>query len=342
VNVPISNIFKKSLTKDSVKNYATNKTNGLIRLDLVSNPIGPPIEVMDFIQNISIKDISEYSNPQIDWELKTRLAQLNHVNQNQILITSGADQAIEIVLTHVINKDDNVGILIPSFPRFEIVANKLCGAKISFFSDINSIPKSKIIILCTPNSPTTHEIPKDLLIRTIQNNQNKLFIIDAVFCDFGSWDPSILLQEFGNLIILKSFSKSHGIAGARVGFIIANEKIISLLAQGISPFLVSNISKMITIKAIDNTNHIKKSISFVNEEFNKIKHNLGKNAIRNSNVPFFMLKVKNSIDAKKKLLKKGISIITEEHFRGLEKNTLRVKIGKPWENDMFIKIIKTL
>ena len=85
-----------------------------------------------------------------------------------------------------------------------------------------------------------------------------------------------------------------------------------------------------------------KSMALVYEGENavqKIRTVLGNSTIRNSNVPFFLLKVKDSKKVEEKLKKIGISVIREIHFRGLEEDTLRIKIGKSWENSFLIESI---
>ena len=336
---PIDSLFKQSLGNQTVENYIKNIEGTRVRLDVVSNPLGAPKKVMSFIHNTSLNDISEYSNPNVSWELKQRIARLNNVNIDQIMVTAGADHAIEAIFTHTLFPKDVLGILIPTFPRFEIVASKLCGASIRFFRDLNKIPKAKIIVLCSPNNPTTDEISKSKLIKTLKDNPDKLFVLDAVFSEFGTWNPSRLIQEFNNLIVIKSMSKSFGIPGARVGFIIANERLIKTIQKGVSPFMVPRVSQIIALQALSDEIHVKNSIKHIKNEFKKIRTVLGNSTIRNSNVPFFLLKVKDSKKVEEKLKKIGISVIREIHFRGLEEDTLRIKIGKSWENSFLIESI---
>ena len=337
----ISRLFRDSISKNTVNNYVKEQNKNIVRLDLVSNPLGPPKNILEFLKSINVDDLSNYPDRKLLWELKQRLAIQNNVNPENILVTAGADQAIEIVLTHVLNPGDKIGIQVPTFPRFEIVAKKLCNAEIKLFSSLENTPDSKIIMLCTPNNPTTEEIEECKLRETIKTNQDKLFVIDAVFSDFGTWNPSKLVKEFRNVIIIKSFSKSFGIPGARIGFIVSNNEIISILKQGISPFLVSTISQKIAIQCLDELEHIEKTKEFIDKEFKNIISELGINAIRKSNVPFFIFKLQDSIKIKRKLKEKGISVITEKHFNSSEK-FIRVAIGERWQNNLFIKTIKEI
>ncbi len=338
----INKLFKESLQKETVKNYIEDKEKIRIRLDVVSNPLGASKKVMDFLHHVSLEDISKYPDLSLSWELKERIALANKVRSKNILLTAGADHAIEVVLTHILSPKEKIGIHIPTFPRFEIVAKKLCNAEIIFFTNLASIPNAKVIMLCSPNNPTTEEIPKQILTGLLKQHKNKLFVIDAVFSDFGTWNPAELIEEFENLIVIKSFSKSFGIPGARVGSVAAQEPIIHLLTQGISPFFVSALSQKIASLSLEDKEHIEFTKIFLEKEFIKLKAVFENKLTRKANVPFFLMKVKNSGHAKESLEKQGIAVITEAHFRGLEKNILRVKIGNSWENDFFIECIKSM
>ncbi len=157
-------------------NYAEKRTQARIRLDLTANPLGPPEAVANALQKLTVEDCSKYPEPAELSELVGQLALRSGIEPDQIMLTCGADSAIEIILTHILNSTDTLGIRTPAFPRFEIVARMLCGATIVQFNDIEHIPSCHAVCLCTPNNPTTEELDVAALRTAMQKNPKTWFL----------------------------------------------------------------------------------------------------------------------------------------------------------------------
>jgi histidinol-phosphate aminotransferase len=329
--------FRGCLLKDSKdKLYVEEEMKAEVKLDLSTNPVRPQ-DVEKILQKITIEDIHHYPETLELPELMEKISRLENVKQENTMLVAGADQGIEITLTHLLDSKNKVAIRIPTFPRFEIVARRLCGAEIIFFRDLNDIPDAKVVVLCSPNNPTTEEIPKTEIIKILEKNQDIMFILDSVFSDFGTWNPAALTNDFDNLVVLKSFSKSFSLAGLRVGWIVSQEENIKMLKKGVSPFRVPMLSQRIAFEIIKEKYHVKKSLEFLETEWKFIKKNL-KTARRKTNVPFFLVETKeDSTIIWNKLLKKGIRVVDGKNFRGLGNRQLRVAIGPRKMNEIFIK-----
>lgn len=312
-----------------------------IKLDLITNPLGFPKRVLSSLSSLKETEISRYNEPPELPELKKAIAKHSGVAENQIMITSGADQAIEIVLTHILEKEDVLGIHIPTFPRFEIVARRLCDAKIKFFKEISEIPiDSNAVIFCTPNNPTTKEINLDELEKIADINKDKCIIIDGVFSDFGKNRISSLIDRFENVVILKSLSKSFGLPGIRVGWIESQDRNIIALREGVSPFRVPFICQKIALEALKDSNHIKRTKEFLSQEFQKIEQEFGNQVVRESNVPFFLFKVENPQKAREWLLQHDIRVVDSTSFKGVDSGFLRIMIGNKEENKILIERLR--
>lgn len=332
--------FRKCICEEKEKFYALEK-HGKIKLDLTTNPLKPNVDISKFLENINIEDLHLYpEKPELP-ALKKEIAKSARLKPENIMLTVGADQGIEIVLTHLLEPNDIVAIKIPTFPRFEIVAKRLCNAKVKFFKNLEKIPKAKVVVLCSPNNPTTEEIEKKTLVKILKTHKDKMFILDAVFSEFGTWDPSNLVNKFDNLIVLESLSKIS-LAGMRLGFISSSKRNIELLKIGISPFRVPIISQKVALEAMKHKSHVKKTKKFLKKEWEFIKKNLPE-VKRKTNVPFFLVKTKiDSTLFRKKLLEHEISVVDGKNFKGLEGNWLRVAIGKRKDNQALITVFKEI
>ena len=335
--------FRECIMKDSDLELYVDEVpkKAAIKLDLTLNPLGCPDRVLSSLNSITRANISSYNEPPELPELKQALARHSNVKENQIMLTCGSDQAIEIVLTHILESKEALGILVPTFPRFEIVARRLCDAKIKPFKSLKKLPTGcKAIFLCTPNNPTTEELNVSELKNIIKKNKETIFILDSAFSDFGQHNMSSLVSKFNNLIVIKSLSKSFGLSGLRVGWIETQKENISALREGVSPFRVPFICQKLALEALKDAGHVQKTIEFLSKEFRIIKREFGDNVVRKSDVPFFLFKIKDSKRAREWLFNKGVSVIDSTSFKGVENDFLRIMIGTKDQNRKFIKIMK--
>ncbi len=163
------------------------------------------------------------------------------VNENSIVVTAGSDLAIKNCFELLVRKNDHIITLSPTYGMVNVYS-KLFEAKqtkIGFDSDLNleldkllnSIKKSTVlIIIANPNSPTGKSIEEKQIIKILNlaKKNNTYVLIDECYFDYSKFSSINLLNKFNNLIISRSFSKS-GLAGCRIGYLISNTKIASLL-----------------------------------------------------------------------------------------------------------------
>lgn len=321
--------------------YAKN-VQAKIRLDLSTHPLGPSPVILEVLKSAGIFDLWKYPESEL-MELKQQIARFTGLNEENIMLTSGAEQGIEIALIRLLNPGERITIKIPTFPLFNIFARNLCDAKVEFFSDIENIPEAKVIVLCSPNNPTTEEIPEEKIGSILEENPNSMILLDNVFCESGEERFENLVKEFNNLIILRSFSKDFGLAGIRLGFILSSEENIPALKNGICHFRISTLSQRIALEALKDRNHLEKMKLFLKHEFSFIKRELGSQIVRKSNTPFFLFDCRmDSQICREKMLEKDISIVDSSSFAGLERNFCRVTIGKREENEAFLAAVKEI
>jgi len=138
----------------------------------------------------------------------------------------------------------------------------------------------------------------------------------------------LLTKKYKNLIIIRTFSKLYGIAGERIGYIIAHEKTISQLGKLLSPFEVSSISLELAKVVISDKDTIEGRTLELKESLKFIHDNIPEGySISPTRTSVFLLKSEKFDNLYKKLLKKGIKTISCIDFRGIESNNfVRVSI----------------
>lgn len=198
-------------------------------------------------------ELNRYPEPQPE-ELVSRLARLYEVPQNQVLVTRGSDEGIDL-LTRVFCRAGRDAILHcpPTFGMYKIAAQTQ-GADIvsvprqanegfrldvdGVISAIDSDPRIKLVFLTSPNNPTGDVIEAEALARILHHTEGKaLVIVDEAYAEYCD-QPSAarLIDDREHLVILRTLSKAWAGAGLRCGTVLAQQPVIDLLRRIIAPY----------------------------------------------------------------------------------------------------------
>lgn len=311
------------------------------------------------IQIISgeLLNIGKYSHSQ-NSELLRLLSKANHISKNNIIITSGCDGALRVISQLLITKNVKVCIPIPSFGRYEYYT-KLNKGKIYFFYNnkfpynTNVIDLAKfleeknidVLFLANPNNPTGIYLKQSAIVY-ILNRFRGYTIIDESLINPNTISTAKLIKNFPNLIVVKSFSKFYGLAGARIGYLMAHDKLIKPLRNLVSPFEVSSIALSLAITVLKDKKLVEIDAKIIKEQLKKLiaiskrKHNI-KISPSKSSLALIQYTGKESLFDL--LLKRGIKTVNGEDFRGLKNtNTVRISIKDKDSIDYLISEIEKI
>ncbi len=324
-------------------------------LSLNINPFGVSEKVMKRLKELDNTKIYHYY-PE-NKKLIKLIAEYVKVDSENILIGDGCDGCLEMIAKTFIAKNDNVVIPTPTFHRYEF-HTKLMGGKcifvpmenFSFNAEmiLNEAKKNnaKLIFLCNPNNPTGIEIDKKEKIKLIKNFSG-LVVVDEALADITSINGSNLIKENNNLIVVRSFSKSFGLASLRIGYIVSNRDIINTIRKVSSPFKVNGIAQELAIEALQDKEHIKKSTDYLNEERDYLileLEKLGLSCTRSTTTNFLINIEKLGVvkEVIKKLKQNGVMVTDASYFKVAEEKYVRVAISSKEENRFFIEAIEKL
>ncbi|MFM2476596.1 histidinol-phosphate transaminase [Celerinatantimonas sp. MCCC 1A17872] len=182
-------------------------------------------------------------------ELINAYAQYAGVSAEQVLATRGADEAIDVLIrTYCEPGQDQIVINPPTYGMYAISAETF-GVDVikqplddDFNPDYQALAKAnaKIIFICSPNNPTGNLVDIEALRTLAKAQQDKaIIVVDEAYIEFSPQaTASGLIQEFDNIVILRTLSKAFALAGARCGFVLAQNEVISMLAKVIAPYPV--------------------------------------------------------------------------------------------------------
>ncbi|HEY5711708.1 MAG TPA: histidinol-phosphate transaminase [Allosphingosinicella sp.] len=200
--------------------------------------------------------VNRYPEPQ-PADLRRTMAALYGVAPANLIVTRGADDAIDILIRSFCRGgEDAVSICQPTFSAYAQFA-RLQGARIveanlneefdldpdTFVAAVRSEPNLKLAFLCSPNNPTGNPVSPEDIIRVADALPETIVVLDEAYIEFSEVES--LAAEAArreNLVVLRTLSKAYGLAGARVGCAIGNEELIGLIARALPPYPIPSPS----------------------------------------------------------------------------------------------------
>ncbi|NTV31617.1 histidinol-phosphate aminotransferase family protein [candidate division WWE3 bacterium] len=275
-------------------------------------------------------------------QLKSLIARYLELGENtDVVMTAGGDGGLNIVSRAFIGPDTRVAIPLPSFGRFEyhtkINKGKIYYMKPSKFpydiqlDEMIRLCRNKhidVLFLANPNNPTGIFKPVDK-IELLLKKFRGILILDEALADYTGTTAAPLIEKYPNLIIVRSFSKLFGLAGMRVGYVVAHKTTIDGLGKLVSPFEVNSIATQIAIELMSEPDEFadKKREELLKslKTIWKFKHPNIQSTPTQSSV--FLLKSDTDKYLYDLLLSNSIKTVSSTGFRGLEnENCVRVSI----------------
>ncbi len=300
--------------------------------------------------------LNRYPDPAQN-EIREKLSKYLGVRKEKLFFGVGSDEIIDLLIRIFCNPGkDSVLITEPTYGMYKVACDvndiKVLSVPLNrrFQLDITKIFEiinrtTKIIFLCSPNNPTGNLLKKKDVIKLVKSFKG-IVVIDEAYIDFSEKKSFVNdVANYKNLIVMRTFSKAWGLAGIRSGFSIADEFITNLLFKIKAPYNLNKFTSNAILNALSN---IKKKDSFVrklNLEKEKLTEQL-KNIkqiqkVFPSDANFILFRIKKATEIYNELATKGIIIRDRSNQVGLD-NCLRVSIGTPKENRIFIKTLKEI
>ncbi len=293
-------------------------------------------------------------------QLKEKLAEHHSFNgTDNIFLVPGSDLAIRTMFDVFVTSNSNVITTSPCFPMYDVYS-KLYNTnfrQVPYDEDLTwSIDKlmgmlddeTSLVIIANPNNPTgTYNSHQEVhcLLKNIPSSI--LVVLDCAYFEYVKKsdyvDPLALLNEFDNLLVTKSFSKIQGLASARIGYGIAQPELIEVLNRIRQPFNVNSFAQELACEAINDKEHIKKSIDLNLAEGNFLFAELTQLGLECIPSVGNFISFKGNFNGKEmftSLMEKGV-VVRPIDLYGMP-DFLRVTIGTHQENVRFLSELKGL
>ena len=332
-------------TSDIAREYGISR---VARLASNENPHLPAPDVLAAAQK-ALEHVNRYPDERVDVLVK---ALKIYYGDYRFVTGVGMDGVIETLTRTLVEPQETVAISTPTFSFYGLAAQAQ-GAQIitvprneDFSVDADALGRAgktaKITILCSPNNPTGNATPVEDVRQVLETIGGVLFL-DNAYVEFSDYDYLPLIKKYDNLIIGRTFSKAHALAGLRIGYAFVPAWLAPFYLRAGTPFTMNSVSCAAAAAALSGTEQAGRYIAQVKrwrkQYFSRVKY-----PVLPSDANFVMVDVSPhaSDEMVEILARRGVLVRSCRSFSGLPDHYIRVSIGEDWENELFILEINSL
>jgi histidinol-phosphate aminotransferase len=288
--------------------------------------------------------------------LRARLAEYTQTQPEQIIVGNGSDDLIELILKVFVGVGDEVLLPTPTFFIYEFATRVMGGIPVpvprdaQFDIDIElllskSSKRSKVVFLANPNNPTANLIAREKIISLLQR-ANYMVVVDECYYEIAGETVLDLIDKYPNLIVLRSLSKSFGLAGIRLGYAVANPKTIEYLYRLAQLFPVNKLAIVAGEAALADLAYVQQNIQNICDSRETLKRALEAlgSIVYPSSTNFLFVQT-NDISSQElvaELAKREIYVADFGGKQGLDNHYWRTSVGSAKENAMLLDALREI
>ncbi len=237
-----------------------------IKLNTNESPFPPSPKVLEAVNGDEVKKLNLYPDPTAS-ALISELAEFFGVEKKNVFVSNGSDDILNFSFMAFCDKKN--GAIFPeiSYGFYEVYAH-LCGIeykKVPLLPDFSINPAdyfnaNGMVVIANPNAPTGLAISHTQVEEIVKANPDRVVLIDEAYVDFGAESAVALTKKYENLLVVQTYSKSRSLAGARLGFAIANENLIADLNTikfSTNPYDINRLTQIAGIAALRDADYYK-------------------------------------------------------------------------------------
>ena len=324
-----------------------------IKLNTNESPYPPSCGVIEAVNRAEVENLRLYSDPECR-KLREAIAELYGVKSENVYLSNGSDDILNFSFMAFCS--EKVGAAFPeiSYGFYKVFAElyginyKKIPLKEDFSIDYKDyLGLESFIVIANPNAPTGRCLSVSEIEEIVKSNKNNVVLIDEAYIDFGGESVYPLTKRYKNLMVVSTFSKSRSMAGARLGFAIADKELIADLNRikySTNPYNINRLTLAAGEAAIkengyymENCKKIIEARDYTTAQLQKLGFNVIPSA---ANFVFAESDKISGLSLYERLKARGILV---RHF-GDEKitNFNRITIGTKEDMEIFIKTVKEI
>jgi histidinol-phosphate aminotransferase len=323
----------------------------IVKLASNENPLGCGEKAKKTIATVS--EISRY--PDDGFVLKQALAKYHGVDTDQITLGNGSNDVLELVARAFVTAEHQIVFSAHAFAVYPLITQAIGAEAIviparDWAHDLEAMltavtDRTRLVFVANPNNPTgTWSDRKSLRILLESIPEQVIIVVDEAYFDYVA-DPDYpncidWLKLFPNLVVTRTFSKAYGLAGLRIGYSVSQPEVADLMNRVRQPFNVNSIALKTAVAALDDREHIEKSIKVNTRGMQQLTQGFDSMGLHYipSKGNFVCVDLQQSgMDIYNLLLKQGVIVRPIDNY-GMP-NHLRITVGLEEENAKFISVL---
>jgi histidinol-phosphate aminotransferase len=345
----MSSYFRPSL--DAMKGYVPGEQpkpgTKIIKLNTNENPYLPSPKAMEVLRNLDSEWLRRYPDP-FAHEFRQAINEALDVPMDWIIVGNGSDELLNVVIRACADGERNVVYPQPTYVLYRTLTQMQAAkfVEIPYGEDFR-LPIEKLVeadgavtFIASPNSPSGHVVSISEL-RVLATRLSGVLVIDEAYVDFAEETALPLVQEFESVIILRTLSKGYSLAGLRLGFGIANPRLLTGFFKVKDSYNVDAIACAVGAAAMRDQNYKNECIQKVKRSRAKLALDLKQLGFQlwDSQANFLLVKPpqENASPIYEALKERGILV---RYFKqsGLE-DKLRITIGTDEQNQRLLEAL---
>jgi len=316
---------------------------GLLRLDFNENLAGPSPHVIERLRRLEAEDVASYPD-----ETRARAAVASWfglADGCDLVLTSGVDEGIRLLCDCFVRPGERVVLLEPGYAMYRFYAT-LAGATIvtvPYEPDL-SFPETallerlsretagagcRLLIVGNPNNPTGTPAPEGLIEELAASYPATIVLADEAYAEFAGRSSIAALRRLPNLVVARTFSKAHGLAGLRAGVLLGDRATLSWVARMRSPYAVNAIALLALEAALQDDAYVTRCVEEVRAARDRLAEGLGRLGIfvYPSVANFLVARFgDDAVAIKEELRRRGV-LVRDRGDQPLMRGTLRIGVG---------------
>ncbi len=268
VSLPV----RKAILRRRTYETPAEGRSGKIRLDFNENTSGCGRAAQQALARLSAKKLAMY--PEYVGPTK-KFASYFRVRPDELALTNGGDDALRVFFDTFVEPGSHILICEPTFPMYRYYA-EIAGAKVEAlrYSTAMAFPldealaalrkKPRVLFLANPNNPTGTLVAKGDLTKILRAATETIIVLDEAYSEFSGESVVSWIRRYPHLFVAKTFSKAAGLAGLRLGAVIAQRESLALVKRALPPYPVNVGALAAGVAAIEDKRTISGYVRKVN------------------------------------------------------------------------------
>jgi len=238
----------------------------VVKLNTNENPYPPSPRAMAALRDVADEHLRRYPHPYAT-EFRDAVADVLSIESHRILVGNGSDDILTMTMRAVTDATRGVAYPVPTYVLYRTLA-EIQGAPAlevpfgdSFALPVDGLARARaaLTIVANPNSPSGTLAPLDLLVE-LATRTTGLLVIDEAYVEFATAHALELTERFPNVLVLRTLSKSHGLAGLRLGYAVGSTTVIEGLAKVKDSYNVGAVASRVGAAAVRDTAYTTETI----------------------------------------------------------------------------------